>query len=141
LEQQDIEKEQKPVVTYLKKRTEFLTVAKGRRYHTENVTLQGFSRKTDALGLRVGLTVTKRVGNAVERNRIKRRLREAIAQSLYPFFYQDIDIVVVARRPVLLCDFEKLKGDLAKAFSNVVRFKKPQTSKHSINTVSDNSKL
>ena len=64
----------------LTKRPEFLAAAAGRRFHTERMTLQGRLRDTDApdgAGLRFGFTVTKKVGHATERNRIKRRLRAA----------------------------------------------------------------
>lgn len=60
----------------LKKRTDFVAAASGRRFHTERMTVQG-RRRDDAGGVRIGLTVTKRVGRATERTRIKRRLREA----------------------------------------------------------------
>src|SRR4051794_12119564 len=60
----------------LTKRREFLAAASGRRFHTERMTVQGLVRD-DASGLRFGLTVTKKVGHATERNRIRRRLRQA----------------------------------------------------------------
>jgi ribonuclease P protein component len=60
----------------LKKRSDFVAAASGRRFHTERMTVQGL-RRDDADGMRIGLTVTKRVGHATERTRIKRRLREA----------------------------------------------------------------
>jgi ribonuclease P protein component len=60
----------------LKKRTDFVAAASGRRFHTEHMTVQG-RRRDDTGGIRIGLTVTKRVGRATERTRIKRRLREA----------------------------------------------------------------
>ena len=62
----------------LTKRAEFLAAASGRRFHTERMTVQGRLRDGDGAGLRFGLTVTKKVGHATERNRIKRRLRAAI---------------------------------------------------------------
>lgn len=60
----------------LKKRTDFVAAASGRRFHTERMSVQGRRRDDDG-GVRIGLTVTKRVGHATERTRIKRRLREA----------------------------------------------------------------
>jgi ribonuclease P protein component len=63
----------------LTKRRDFLAAATGRRFHTERMTVQGRLRD-DAEGMRIGFTLTKRVGNAVERNRIKRRLRAAVRQ-------------------------------------------------------------
>ncbi len=64
----------------LKKRPDFLAAAAGRRFHTDRMTAQGRLRETGAGGLRLGFTVTKRVGHATERNRIKRRLRAVVAE-------------------------------------------------------------
>ncbi|MCC5978449.1 MAG: ribonuclease P protein component [Salinarimonas sp.] len=64
----------------LTKRRDFLAAAAGRRFHTERMTVQGRLRGDDAEGMRIGFTLTKRVGNAVERNRIKRRLRAAVRE-------------------------------------------------------------
>ncbi len=65
----------------LTKRRDFLAAASGRRFHTERMTVQGRLREDDGTGgLRIGFTLTKRVGNAVVRNRIKRRLRAAVKQ-------------------------------------------------------------
>ncbi|MDR1828646.1 MAG: ribonuclease P protein component [Methylobacteriaceae bacterium] len=99
----------------LRKRTEFLAAASGRRYRSDIMTIQAISRSSDGMGLRLGLTVTKRVGNAVERNRIKRRLRAASALALPPHADRDTDMVIIARRPVLDIDFKELTGALAKA--------------------------
>jgi len=60
------------------KRRDFLAAASGRRFHSERMTVQGRLRDDETGGMRVGFTLTKRVGNAVERNRIKRRLRAAV---------------------------------------------------------------
>jgi len=62
------------------KRRDFLAAASGRRFHSERMTVQGRLRDDETGGMRVGFTLTKRVGNAVERNRIKRRLRAAVRQ-------------------------------------------------------------
>ncbi|HMB10699.1 ribonuclease P protein component [Saliniramus sp.] len=62
------------------KRRDFLAAASGRRFHSERMTVQGRLRDEETGGMRVGFTLTKRVGNAVERNRIKRRLRAAVRQ-------------------------------------------------------------
>lgn len=66
-------------------------------------------------GARIGFTVTKKVGNAVERNRIRRRLREAVrlSEALSPA--PQTDYVVVARREALAVAFSRLKADLDSA--------------------------
>src|SRR5215217_5827189 len=95
----------------LTKRREFLAAASGRRFHTERMTVQGLVRD-DANGLRFGLTVTKKVGHATERNRIRRRLRQA---------FRHAAVVVIGRRPALAAAFPLLVGDLQRALAIVTR--------------------
>jgi ribonuclease P protein component len=100
----------------LTKRSDFLAAASGRRFHTERMTVQGRLRtEADGAGLRVGLTVTRKVGHATERNRIKRRLRVAAREALARFTDRPMDLVVIARRPVLAADYATLVDDLARA--------------------------
>ncbi len=105
----------------LKTRPEFIRVGRGRRVYGRCFGLQVARREDDAsLGLppcRVGLTVTKKVGGAVERNRIKRRLREALR---VPGLATDAshDYVIVARRDALTVPFSGLVADLRKCFGD-----------------------
>ena len=109
----------------LTKRADFLAAASGRRFHTGRMTVQGRLRGTgahsDALGLRFGLTVTKKVGNAPERNRIKRRLRAAIQAAAAGHAAIDMDVVVIGRRDILAADYERLVDDLRRALAAVAR--------------------
>ena len=109
----------------LKRRPDFLAAAAGRRFHTDRLTAQGRHRNEDGLALRLGFTVTKRVGHATERNRIKRRLRAAVAE-VAAGLPADIagrtaDIVLIARRPVLDAAFATLTDDLRLAIPAVTR--------------------
>ena len=111
----------------LTKRPEFLAAASGRRFHTERMSLQG-RRREDAEtieGLRIGFTVTKRVGHATERNRIRRRLRSAIAEAGSAFASEPVDIVVVGRRDALAAPFSTLIEDLSRGLKAVTRPKAP----------------
>lgn len=75
----------------------------------------------DGLGLRYGLTVTKKVGNAPERNRIKRRLRAAVQVAAAEHAATDMDVVVIGRRDILTADYETLVEDLRRALPVVAR--------------------
>lgn len=100
----------------LKQRKEFLATAKGARLHEAAFTLQGKMRDTDddlPNGRRFGLTVTKKTGNSVERNRIRRRLRAALREN--PVTRGTVpnspacDYVIVARRECLSIRFADLR--------------------------------
>jgi ribonuclease P protein component len=111
----------------LTKRPEFLAAASGRRFHTERMSLQARRRpETEAVeGLRVGFTLTKRVGHATERNRIRRRLRSAIAEVGCAFASEPVDIVIVGRRDALAASYSTLIEDLSRGLKAVTRPKAP----------------
>ena len=100
----------------LKKRTDFLRAARGIRRVTPSVTLETCPTPDPCPGaVRLGFTATKKIGNAVVRNRAKRRLRAA-ARSLVPLLGREgNDYVLVARPATVTCDFQGLLGDLADA--------------------------
>jgi ribonuclease P protein component len=109
----------------LTKRSEFVAAAAGRRFHTERMTVQGLARP-DAAGdggprLRIGFTATKRVGHATERNRMRRRLRAAALEALGPRSDIPVDLVVIARRPLLGADYRALVTDLERAVAAVAK--------------------
>lgn len=108
-----------PRLTRLKKRADFLRAARGQRTHSRSLSLQTFKRaeaNDESPGARIGLTVTRKVGGAVERNRIKRRLREALrSPDLAP--QAGHDYVIVARRDALTIPFLKLVADLSRSLA------------------------
>ena len=70
----------------LTRRAEFLRVGKGQRWHGTAMSIQAEVREADADDQpRFGFTLTKKVGNAVVRNRARRRLREALRCPRAPF--------------------------------------------------------
>ena len=108
----------------LTKRPEFLAAAAGRRFHTERMTLQGRLRDTDApdgAGLRLGFTVTKKVGHATERNRIRRRLRAAAREAGASHADTPADVVVIGRRGALSAAYSALVADIDRALGIVTR--------------------
>ena len=87
------------VLEHLKHRKDFLRLAHAKRVHSTSFVLQARNRG-DAQALRVGFTCSKKVGNAVARNRAKRRLRE-IARLILPQFGQiGHDYVLIGRANV-----------------------------------------
>jgi ribonuclease P protein component len=110
----------------LTKRPDFVAAASGRRFHTERMTVQARLRETSdpgasEIGLRVGLTVTKRVGHATERNRIKRRLRAAVPAAAQDYATINADVVIIGRREILTADYNVLIDDLRRALRVVTK--------------------
>ena len=111
----------------LKKRPLFVRAAGGRKIHSALFTLQALSRPDDeASAPRVGFTVTKKVGGAVERNRIKRRLRELVRTAADLELKPTHDYVIVARRAVLDASFPALAAGLGSALVKVHGQKRAQ---------------
>lgn len=100
----------------LKKRADFVRAAKGARVTARAFALQARMRQTDEQsGPRVGFTVTKKTGNSVVRNRIRRRLREAVRLGQGLSLRPDHDYVLIARRDALTMDFPALGRELEQA--------------------------
>ncbi len=73
-------------------------------------------------GPRVGLTAGRVLGKAVERNRIKRRMREAVRLSL-ALLTRDVDVVLHPRRTVLTAEFTGLQEEVSRIFATVQKSK------------------
>lgn len=117
-------------ISTLKKRAEFQRVRGGGRWSAEAFVLEGKARVDDRIeGPRFGFTVTKKLGNAVVRNRIRRRLRAALAELASNHANPLFDYVVVARQPCFDVEFAKLRDDLTLAFERVHRGPRPMRPK------------
>ena len=103
-------------VARMRTRAEFLAARRGRRLNGPFFFVEALDRK-DGGPARIGLTVTRKVGNAVERNRIRRRLREAIRTGCGADMPDGFDYVIVARRDLLDVPFVALKDELSRRFA------------------------
>jgi ribonuclease P protein component len=113
-------------ITTLKKRAEYLRVRKGARCATAAFVLEAKARTGEdgaraVLEPRFGFTITRQVGKAVERNRIRRRLKAAVGGLAADHAKGDFDYVVIARRPALTTAYDALVAELAKALGRVHR--------------------
>lgn len=84
-------------LTVMKTRPEFLRAAQARRQGTGGFLLQARSRADGNPAVQVGFTASKKIGNAVMRNRAKRRLREVARAVLPAMALPGWDYVLVAR--------------------------------------------
>jgi ribonuclease P protein component len=107
----------------LRQRPDFLAVADGARVDSPAFTLQGRGRD-DSGPIRVGFTVTKKNGNAPERNRIRRRLREVVRLSDKMALRPHHDYVLVGRRAALSRDFAAMVDDLRNCLQRLGRCQK-----------------
>lgn len=99
----------------LRKRAEFQRVyEQGRRIRSSLFTAHVRDAETAEPG-RVGLTVPRAVGNAVARNRVKRRLREAIRRH-WPELPDGLEIVFHARRPIVEAAWLRLEAEVQRTF-------------------------
>lgn len=81
--------------------------------------------RSETEGTRIGLTVPKALGKAVDRNRIKRRLREIVRKLLPLTGGLPMDVVLHPKRTVLTADFVALEGEVSQIF-RAVHAKTPQ---------------
>jgi ribonuclease P protein component len=99
----------------IKKRSDFLAANAGRRAATAGFVLLVRDRGDDDPQIRAGFTVTKKIGNAVVRNRMKRRFR-ALAREMFPAAgYPGSDHVMIGRAGGVERDYSRLRDDLASA--------------------------
>lgn len=104
-------------VVRLRRRPQFLFVRGGDVYRTRSMVVQARQRprkdKTEHIG--AGFTATKKIGNAVIRNRAKRRLRAASARLLAEYGRGGVDYVFIARQQTATLAWDQLLDDMEKA--------------------------
>jgi ribonuclease P protein component len=102
----------------LRRRADFLAAKQGAKAPAPGFVLQA-RKRTDDGPVRVGFTVTKQVGNAVERNRVKRRLREIVRLSPAERMRAGHDYVLIGRRAALDMPFPRMLDEFERSLSRV----------------------
>jgi len=102
----------------LRQRADFLAAATGAKAPATAFVLQILKRR-DSGPVRVGFTVSRKVGNAVERNRVRRRLREIVRQTESVGMRPGHDYVVIGRRAALGLPFDRMIEEFDRALKRV----------------------
>jgi len=104
----------------LRRRADFVAAARGPKAPGTAFIVQSRDRG-DGGPPRVGLTVSRKVGTATERNRVRRRLRAAVTQVGPDAMRRSNDYVLIGRRAALSRDFQLLLDDLRQALKRLER--------------------
>ena len=100
-------------ILHLKKRRDFLRVAQGIRMVVSTVILQAApSLSEEKVPFKVGFTTTKKLGKAVVRNRIRRRLRAAVRDVFPQRALDNVEYVLIGRYNTICCSYKELKSDI-----------------------------
>src|SRR5258708_24908184 len=94
----------------LRGRADFLAAAGGGRVTPVAFVLQALVRADDG-PIRVGFTVSKKVGTAVERNRVRRRLKDVVKRSAAGWLRSGHDYVLIGRRAALKLPVDRLRAE------------------------------
>ena len=103
----------------IKKRSDFLAANRGKRYATPGFVLLVRDRQDDNPAIRLGNTITKKVGNAVIRNRMRRRFRALAQEMLADKGKAGADHILIGRDSGIERDFDALRADMVKALGKL----------------------
>lgn len=105
--------------TIIKKRSNFLSANRGRRFAHHGFVLLVHNRNDNDDTIRLGITITKKVGNAVIRNRMRRRFKELMREMLPSEGKPGADHILIGRNDGIEMDFAQLRRDLHKALARI----------------------
>ncbi|MCF8471626.1 MAG: ribonuclease P protein component [Sphingomonadaceae bacterium] len=103
----------------MKKRSDFLAANRGKRYATPGFVLLVKDRQDESPDIRLGITITKKVGNAVIRNRMRRRFRALAQEMLGQNGKAGADHILIGRDSGIERDFGELRADMVKALGKL----------------------
>ena len=103
----------------IKKRSDFLAANRGKRYATPGFVLLVKDRQDESPDIRLGITITKKVGNAVIRNRMRRRFRALAQEMLGQNGKAGADHILIGRDSMIERDFGELRADMVKALGKL----------------------
>ena len=107
----------------LKTRSEFLHVRSGKYKACKNLTIQA-NNSPSSNNIRVGFTATKKIGNAVVRNKAKRRLRHVARELLPEHGLKGVDYVFIARNSTASTPYKNLKNNTRDALVSITKINK-----------------
>ena len=92
------------------KRSDYLRASKSKYFRSNSFIIQFYNRADD-LGPRYGVTATKKIGNAIKRNKAKRRIRNLVKDLLPKYGKNGYDYVFIAKENLINEDWEVLKEE------------------------------
>ncbi len=108
-----------PPYETMRKRADFLAANRGKRFVTPGFILLVHDRRDESDAIRLGITVTKKIGNAVTRNRMKRRFRALAAEMLGRFGKSGADHILIGRKSGVERAFGEMRADLQRGLEKL----------------------
>jgi len=102
----------------LKTSKDFQAAKNGKFFRSDSFLLQALKVNNENI-IKVGYTVTKQNGNAVNRNRIKRRLRQVVANVIHKYGKNNWNYVLIGKKKVIRADFEELNKEFISALKKI----------------------
>ena len=112
-------------IEVIRKRADFVAANRGKRYVTPSFVLLAYQRREEHVvpvhSIRFGITVTKKIGNAVVRNRMKRRFRALLQEVLPEYGLPGVDHIMIGRKADKEQVFADMQTDLQKGLEHLGR--------------------